>query len=190
MECTEKVFQFSHFLSTFHFLVTLHQLKDCNCCSVSEVREMPVELVCEDNYRLIKHFNIPSSCSCTKCDGEKGKLLKLTATSWWKIFSGNHINKLQIDKTQLPEWTDVELVKPKCSKLNVDVAKSSRRDMDENKKYVQHRGLIKTWEKNMKISNSNIEREIKKNRSSEKLIRISAPPQLRHCSYKKNNIQS
>lgn len=96
-----SIFTFS--IHSFSFAVTLHQLKDCNCCSVSEVREMPVELVCEDNYRLIKHFNIPSSCSCTKCDGEKGKLLKLTATSWWKIFSGNRINKLQIDKThQLP----------------------------------------------------------------------------------------
>lgn len=79
-----KVFQltFSCLLCHFSYSATLHQLKECDCCSVSEVRELPVELVCEDNYKLIKHFNIPSSCSCSKCGGDEIKLLKLTATSW------------------------------------------------------------------------------------------------------------
>lgn len=49
---------------------------------MSGVREMEVELVCADNYTLIKHFNIPSSCSCMKCDSSETKLEKLTATMW------------------------------------------------------------------------------------------------------------
>lgn len=61
--------------------VTLHQTKDCDCCSPSGVREIPVELICDDKFKLIKHFNVPSSCSCTKCGTDEAKLLKLTAAS-------------------------------------------------------------------------------------------------------------
>lgn len=78
----EKLFQLT--FSYFPFLcrlVTLHQLKDCDCCSVSGVVEMQVELVCEDDYKLLKNFNIPSSCSCSKCSGSEAKLLKLKASS-------------------------------------------------------------------------------------------------------------
>lgn len=82
----EKVFQLSsHFTQKlFTSAVTLHQLKDCDCCSVSTMREIPVELVCDDKYKLIKHFNVPSSCSCSKCGADEIKNLKLTAASWKK----------------------------------------------------------------------------------------------------------
>ncbi|KAL7040824.1 hypothetical protein ACKWTF_000531 [Chironomus riparius] len=58
--------------------MTLHQLKTCECCSVSGVRELPVELVCDDNYKFIKNFNVPASCSCSKC-GIEEQLNKLRA---------------------------------------------------------------------------------------------------------------
>jgi hypothetical protein len=63
---------------SIHSAVTLHQLKTCECCSVSGVRELPVELVCDDNYKFIKNFNVPASCSCSKC-GIEEQLNKLRA---------------------------------------------------------------------------------------------------------------
>ncbi|CRK93314.1 CLUMA_CG006855, isoform A [Clunio marinus] len=55
--------------------ITFHQLKSCDCCSVSSVKEIAVELVCEDKYKLIKHFNVPSSCACSKCGADDIKSL-------------------------------------------------------------------------------------------------------------------
>jgi hypothetical protein len=60
-------------------VVTFNQLKTCECCSVNYVRELPVELVCDDNYKFIKNINIPESCSCSKCGADEFKLSKLKA---------------------------------------------------------------------------------------------------------------
>lgn len=47
--------------------VTFHQIKECDCCSVSGTRELPVELICDDGNKFIKNMEVPSSCACTSC---------------------------------------------------------------------------------------------------------------------------
>lgn len=66
----------------FFCIVTFYQLKECECCSVSGTRELPVELVCDDGFKFIKHVNVPADCKCNACEGATDKILKLARASF------------------------------------------------------------------------------------------------------------
>lgn len=41
----------------------------CRCCVAKETIEVPIEFECRDGSTLIKQYNQPESCECTKCKG-------------------------------------------------------------------------------------------------------------------------
>lgn len=73
------------FLSLFlhlFFPVTHQQVKECDCCSVKEIREVPVELVCDDGYKYIKNLNVPADCACSACENAADNILKFARASF------------------------------------------------------------------------------------------------------------
>lgn len=62
--------------TTFSF-DTLTQKKYCKCCSPAQTKELPVELLCEDNFKYIHEIPVPISCSCSACQSDREtKVLK------------------------------------------------------------------------------------------------------------------
>lgn len=41
--------------------------KNCECCSIKELTNIPVELTCLDNYKLNIDVAVPKVCSCSPC---------------------------------------------------------------------------------------------------------------------------
>lgn len=41
--------------------------KQCECCSIRELTNIPVELTCLDNYKLKMDVAVPKVCGCTAC---------------------------------------------------------------------------------------------------------------------------
>lgn len=66
----------------FFFSVTFHQIKECDCCSVSQTRELPVELICDNGYKFIKNVDVPSDCECSACENAADSILKLARASF------------------------------------------------------------------------------------------------------------
>lgn len=62
--------------------MTFHQLKECDCCSVKGTRELPVELICDDGYKMIKNIDVPSDCECNACESAIDGILKLARASF------------------------------------------------------------------------------------------------------------
>lgn len=46
--------------------------KQCECCSIKELTNIPVELTCLDNYKLKLDVAVPKVCGCTGC-AEQGQ---------------------------------------------------------------------------------------------------------------------
>lgn len=57
-------------------------MKECDCCSVKEIREVPVELVCDDGYKYIKNLNVPADCACSACENAADNILKFARASF------------------------------------------------------------------------------------------------------------
>lgn len=54
--------------------MTFNQDKVCDCCSVSEFNKLSVTLKCHDGHTYKKNISVPSSCDCSACKEDKGKL--------------------------------------------------------------------------------------------------------------------
>lgn len=76
-----KFFCLSNFYVSI-FAVTHQQVKECDCCSVKQIREVPVELVCDDGYKYIKNLNVPADCACSACENAADTILKFARASF------------------------------------------------------------------------------------------------------------
>lgn len=49
-------------------------VKQCDCCTIKELTNIPVEMTCLDNYKYKLDVAVPKECNCAACTEQSQKL--------------------------------------------------------------------------------------------------------------------
>lgn len=78
--------------------------KKCDCCSIQQLTNIPVELTCLDNYKLKLEVAVPKVCGCTECAGESQQKQQEQSQQKGKLEQQTHVKdgqQKQLDNTKI-----------------------------------------------------------------------------------------